>query len=251
MTRRLIAFDLDDTVTVSKSKVSDGMAQCVSDLLRRFDVAIISGGKFGQFKDQLIDHLSLDDEARARLHILPTSGTRYYRYHADGAEWLPEYVEDLSEEEKATIISVLVEAAAALDLAEAKTYGPVIEDRGSQITYSALGQLAPPELKYQWDPQATKKRALRDWAAPKLPNMSVRMGGSTSVDVTRIGVDKSYGMRRLIELNGLRMEDVLFFGDQLGEGGNDHPVLELGIECISVRNCEETEVAIRAILAAC
>ena len=144
---------------------------------------------------------------------------------------------------------MLTEGARQLGLWADRTYGDVIEDRGSQITFSALGQEAPSEVKYAWDPTLEKKRALRDLVAPLLPTMSVRMGGTTSIDVTRQGVDKSYGMRRLIEYNRLAYADVLFFGDQLQEGGNDHPVLTMGVDCISVRDCNETLVAIQTILA--
>lgn len=245
MRRRLIAFDLDDTVTVSKSLVTEAMADRIVSLLERFDVALISGGRFEQFDEQVLSHL--EQSNFERLHILPTSGTRYYRF-VDG-EWLAQYAEDLTETEKDVIIRVLERSAKELGLWEVETYGEVIEDRGSQITFSALGQQAPSELKYRWDPTQEKKRALRDHAAPLLPNMSVRMGGTTSIDVTREGVDKAYGMRRLMQATGLSEAEILFYGDQLREGGNDFPVKEMGIDTIEVAGCSETIVAIDSILA--
>jgi hypothetical protein len=55
--------------------------------------------------------------------------------------------------------------------------GDIIEDRGSQITFSALAQAAPPEAKYAWDPDGSKKRKLRDYAAARLADLEVRGGG--------------------------------------------------------------------------
>lgn len=247
MRRKLIAFDLDDTITVSKSTVTPAMAARLVALLGLFDVAIISGGRFEQFDRQLLSYMPAAPDVLDRLHVLPTSGTRYHRL-VDG-EWRALYAEDLSADEKADIVEVLTSTAHRLGLWESQVYGDVIEDRGSQVTFSALGQDAPPEAKYAWDPDDAKKRSLRDAAAHLLPGMSVRMGGRTSVDVTRQGIDKAYGMRRLLEATGLDKSAVLYFGDQLQPGGNDFPVKEMGIATVEVGGCAETLVAIDAVLA--
>lgn len=76
-----------------------------------------------------------------------------------------------------------------------ETWGPALEDRGSQVTYSALGQAAPVDAKLAWDPDNSKKEALRAYAAERLPDLEVRSGGSTSIDITKRGIDKAYGAR--------------------------------------------------------
>ena len=93
--------------------------------------------------------------------------------------------------------------------------GTILEDRGSQITFSALGQEAPLDAKRAWDPTGEKKAALRDAVAPLLPDLEVRSGGSTSVDITLKGVDKAYGMKRLAEMTGIALEEMIFVGDRL------------------------------------
>ncbi len=235
---RVLTFDLDDTLAVSKSKIDPRMADLLARLLDRVEVCIISGGRFEQFDTQVLQHLTLDDAARNRLHLMPTCGTRYYRW-SDGG-WREVYAEDLSTADRQRIVSVLTEGAKELGLWEAHPWGDIIEDRGSQITFSALGQSAPPEAKYGWDPDGSKKRALRVYAAERLPDLEVRGGGSTSVDVTRKGIDKAYGMRKLMEVLDLTMDDVLFIGDRLDEGGNDYPVRAMGVPCIAVSCWEET-----------
>ena len=64
-----------------------------------------------------------------------------------------------------------------LGLWEENPWGNIIEDRGSQITFSALGQEAPLDAKRAWDPDGTKKAALRDAVQPDVPELDVRGGG--------------------------------------------------------------------------
>ena len=242
----VLAFDLDDTLAVSKSRIDPAMAELLGRLLDRVEVCVISGGRFEQFDAQVLAHLDIDDARRRRLHLMPTCGTRYYRW--GGASWEPVYVEDLPEADKRRVIDALTEGARALGLWETQPWGDIIEDRGSQITFSALGQQAPAEAKYAWDPDGAKKRALRDWAAQRLPDLEVRGGGSTSIDVTRKGIDKAYGMRRLLERLELTVADVLFVGDRLDEGGNDYPVRAMGVPCLAVEGWPQTADYLRHLL---
>ncbi|WGD38659.1 HAD-IIB family hydrolase [Lysinibacter sp. HNR] len=236
---RLIAFDLDDTLAQSKSPVSPIIADLLRQLLRNHEVCVISGGNYPQFESQLLGSLdNLDDELLSKLHLMPTCGTQYYRY--TGGEWSQIYEERLSPEEASAATRALEVSARELGFWEARTWGTVIEDRGSQITFSALGQQAPIEAKKLWDADGRKKARLRDRVAEALPELEVRSGGSTSIDITRKGIDKAYGIRRLVEHSGIGLEDILFVGDRLDEGGNDYPVLALGVLCHAVEGWEDT-----------
>jgi len=247
--RRVLAFDLDGTLAVTKSPISTSVAVLLGRALEVFDVCVISGGAFHQFELQLIDRLHVDRCRLARLHLMPTSGTRYYRYDVAASGWNQQYAEDLAEDDKQRVVAVLEQGAAQLGFWEPAPHGEIIEDRGSQITFSALGQEAPPALKYAWDPDGAKKEALRRYAAERLPDLEVRAGGTTSIDVTRHGIDKAYGMRKLMALLDVDASEIVFFGDQLDEGGNDHPVTSVGIDTIAVRDSLDTEVALAAIIA--
>jgi phosphomannomutase len=243
---RVLAFDLDDTLAVSKSRIDEQMAQLLARLLGEVDVCIISGGRFEQFDTQVLRHLRLAEAARSRLHLMPTCGTRYYRW-IDGG-WGMVYAEDLSQPDKDRIIAALTQGAKDLGLWEPEPWGEIIEDRGSQITFSALGQSAPAARKYEWDPDGGKKERLRAYVAQRLPDLEVRGGGSTSIDVTRKGIDKAYGMRRLIDFLDLSLDQVLFIGDRLDEGGNDYPVKAMGIETIAVSRWQDTADLVRGFL---
>lgn len=247
--KKVLAFDLDDTLAITKSPISDQMAEVLSKILESFDVCVISGGRFEQFKIQIIDRLHLEPHKLSRLHLMPTCGTQYYRFNEIDETWVQQYAEDLTKEQKEKVFEVLEASARELGLWPTHPAGDVIEDRGTQITFSALGQQATPEDKYAWDPENTKKLAIRDLAAQSLPELEVRSGGTTSIDVTRIGIDKAYGMQKLIEALSIAKDDILFFGDKLEEGGNDYPVKEMGIDSLDVSRWEDTVNRLETILA--
>jgi len=232
-TARLVAFDLDDTLAASKSPLDPRMASLIVELLGAVEVCVISGGNFAQFELQLVDNLPLDHpDALARLHLMPTCGTQYFLFQDGG--WAAQYAENLSEEQKASALAAVEQEAKRLGFWESETWGPILEDRGSQITFSALGQAAPVDAKKAWDPSGEKKNALRSAVQELLPELEVRSGGSTSVDITRRGIDKAYGMRKLAEMTGIPLDDMLFVGDRLDPDGNDYPVKTLGVECVAL-----------------
>lgn len=245
---RLIAFDLDDTLAPSKSAVDPRMLAVFAHLLDRTTVAVISGGNFEQFETQLVSRLEdIDEAALERLHLLPTCGTRYERREA-GA-WRTVYRENLTPDESAAALTALREEAERLGLWESSPWGEILEDRGSQVTFSALGQRAPVASKHAWDPDGSKKNALRAAVAALLPELEVRSGGSTSVDITRRGIDKAYGMRKLEEHTGIPLGDMFFIGDRLDPEGNDYPVKALGVACHAVTGWEDTAEYLERLLA--
>lgn len=249
MSKKLIAFDLDDTLAITKSPITDRMSELLSLLLEKYEVCIISGGRFEQFNLQVIDRLTVNHLLLRKLHLMPTCGTRYYRYNEIEEAWQLQYHQDLTADQKKHIIDSLEKEARALGIWREKTWGPIIEDRGSQITYSALGQQAPPEEKYKWaEDNAEIKKTFRNKVAELCPELEVRLGGTTSVDVTRPGIDKAYGMKKLMEELEASKEDILFVGDRLEEGGNDYPVKAMGIECIAVEKWEDTALVIETLV---
>lgn len=244
---RLVAFDLDDTLAPSKSPLDPRMAGLLLELLDVVEVCIISGGQFGQFQMQVVDRLTgADPAALARLHLMPTCGTQYYRH--TGAAWDQVYAQNLTEDEKQRALAAVEGQARVLGLWETETWGPILEDRGSQITFSALGQAAPVAAKSAWDPTGSKKSSLREAVAALLPDLEVRSGGSTSVDITRKGIDKAYGMTRLADLTGIDLQEMLFVGDRLDEDGNDYPVKALGVPCHAVEGWEDTAAYLDTLL---
>lgn len=244
---RLVAFDLDDTLAPSKSPIDPRIGRLLLALAERVEVAIISGGQLQQFTSQVVERLPQTDAATLeRFHLMPTCGTQYYRLSPDGIETI--YALSLTDDEKTRALGAVEEEARRLDLWAAEPWGDILEDRGSQITFSALGQRAPLEAKMAWDPTGEKKNSLRDAVAARIPDLEVRSGGSTSVDITHRGIDKAYGMRRLAEETGIDLDDMLFVGDRLDEHGNDYPVLAMGVTCHAVEGWEQTAAFLDELL---
>lgn len=235
---QLIVFDLDDTLTESKQPLSFEMGQVLKRLLDEKYVAVMSGARLEQFIEQLISRLP-EDTHLTHLILLPTSGAEYVAYK-DG-EWTSEYSHTFTREEKQKIVSAFVETLQETGVQGGvkEVYGEQIEDRGAQITFSALGQEAPLQEKRTWDPRQEKRKKMVSVLASKLPGMSIRIGGTTSIDVTQEGVDKAYGIEELSRRTGVPVEDMLYIGDALYEGGNDAPVLRTKIATKQVSGPEE------------
>lgn len=242
--KQLIAFDLDGTLAESKQPIGEPMAAMLAKLLAVARVAVISGGDWPQFAAQLVSRLP-DGADLARLFILPTTGTKLYRC-ISGA-WQQIYADTFSPEESASVRAALDRAIADQGLDKDRCWGDRIEDRGSQFTFSGLGQHAPLDAKTAWDPDFAKRKRLQAALQRQLPELAINIGGSTSIDITRKGVDKAYGMRRLVEHSGIPAEAMLFLGDAIYPGGNDYPVAESGIDSIPVRDPAETMRIVEAI----
>jgi HAD superfamily hydrolase (TIGR01484 family) len=244
--KRLIVFDLDGTLAESKSSLDKEMTALLHDLLGIIKVAVISGGDWPQFEKQLLSNLP-NDECLENLSLLPTCGTKFYKYAA--GDWEKIYSEDFTEDEKEKIISSLKKAIGEAGFKVEKIWGETIEDRGSQITFSALGQQAPLEEKNKWDPDFTKRKKIKTILDPYISGFSVRLGGATSIDVTKPGIDKAYGIRKLRDTLGIAIQEMIFIGDALFPGGNDYPAEEAGVVSIRVKNPTESKRVIEAIVA--
>jgi phosphomannomutase len=243
--KNLVVFDLDGTLAESKAALDAEMAALLGRLLGVVKVAVISGGSWKQFTDQLLSNLA-DGEHLANLSLLPTCGTKFFQYNTS---WKERYSEDLTDKEKTQVVGALRKAVEGAGVKPEKTWGEQIEDRGSQITFSALGQQAPLEAKKKWDPDYAKRKKIKALLDGPLAAFSVRIGGATSIDVTKPGIDKAYGIRKLRDVLGVAIEEMLFIGDALFPAGNDYPAKEAGVVTIQVRDPDETKRVVEAIIA--
>jgi len=242
----LIAFDLDGTLAESKQPLQEPMGEALADLLGVAHVAVISGGDWPQFQKQVASRLPTRADL-SKLWLMPTTGTKLYTYR-DG-EWGAVYAELFDDATKAKILKAFDESLEATGFVPEKTWGERIEDRGSQITFSALGQEAPVAEKEHWDPKFEKRKVIQADLKQRLPGLSINMGGATSIDITQEGVDKAYGLKKLRDESGIALDKMMFIGDAIFPGGNDYPAKELGLDTVRVRDPEETISVVTAIVA--
>lgn len=243
--KKLIVFDLDGTLAPSKSSLDVEMASLLHDLLSIAKVAVISGGAWLQFEKQVLSNLP-QDGLLANLSILPTCGTQFFQY---AGQWKRLYAEDFTASEKEKIVRSLNKAVERAGFPIEETWGETIEDRGSQITFSALGQQAPLEDKAKWDADFAKRKKIKTILDTLIPEFSVRLGGATSIDVTKPGIDKAYGIKKLRDILGISVQEMIYVGDALFPGGNDYPAEEAGVISIPVKGPNETKRVIEAIIA--
>ncbi|OYW84101.1 hypothetical protein B7Z17_04625, partial [Candidatus Saccharibacteria bacterium 32-49-10] len=216
-------------------------------LLATTRVAVISGGAMPQFLSQIVTQLPNETNFN-NLYLLPTSGAVLYEYRNTG--WTKVYEELLTDDESRAIEAAMHESiteTGVIDLS-VPAHGERIEPRGSQVTLSALGQQAPLAEKLAWDPDRSKRELLRSAIAKRLPEFSVKIGGKTSVDVTKVGIDKAYGVRKLCEHIGVPEKDALYVGDELGPGGNYEAVCNTEAKTQSVKDPVETAHLIEKLL---
>lgn len=246
---KCVVFDLDGTLVESKQALKPDMAERLRRLLRLYDVAVISGGAWPQFQSQLLAYLNLTKEEAARLFLFPTSATSFYLY-LDNA-WQAMYAEVLPPDDRDRIFAAFKQALADTKFEQPKrTWGPQLEDRGTQVTFSALGQQAPVQAKKAWDPTFEKRLIVMERLVQLLPDFEVRTGGSTSIDVTKKGIDKKYGIEQIERHLGIPITEMVFVGDALFPGGNDHAVKATGVATVAVVGPAETLSFIDGLLTA-
>ncbi|MCL1876619.1 HAD-IIB family hydrolase [Candidatus Saccharibacteria bacterium] len=252
--KKVLSFDVDQTLNIAKTPIKPEMAKLLVECLDRFEIAPISGQKYDQFLIQIVDPLKeagVTDEQLARLHLFVTQGTRYYRYNVAKKDWDLGYQYDLTPEQVEKMTYAIETAAKELGYWESDKVpadDEIIENRVSQVTFSALGQKASPEIKYPWDPDMKKREKIVARAQELAPEFMFEIGGTTSINAALPGTNKVFGMTHLLEELKVTMDEVLYFGDMTQPGGNDYPVVEMGFDTITVRDWEETANVLRGIL---
>lgn len=245
---KLIVFDLDGTLAPSKEDMDQEMALFFRQLLEHKQVAVIGGGKYELFQQHLLAKLGAAEDLFKNLFLFPTTATSFYRYGSDG--WQPVYSEELLTDEKKMIFEAFEKTFAELNYHPDDVYRSVVEDRGSEITFSALGQDAPLDLKAEWKEEyGDIKLKMVKILEGYLPDFEVRAAGYTSIDVTRKGIDKEYGIKQINKYLGVSFDQMIFIGDALFPGGNDSAVLRTAVPCIEVSGPEDTKRIIKYLLA--
>lgn len=251
--KKVLCFDVDQTLNVAKTPITEQMAKTLIECTKDYVLAPISGQKYEQFIIQIIEPMQAagaTPEQLSKVHLFVTQGTRYYRYDAKKEDWELVYQYDLTDEQIEKMTNAMEQAVKELGYwVELEDKDDVIvENRISQVTYSALGQKASPEAKYPWDPDHKKRNAIAKRAKELAPEFEYEVAGTTSINITLPGTNKKFGMTHLMEELKVSMDEVLYFGDMTQPGGNDYPVVEMGFDTLTVRDWEETDNILRGIL---
>ena len=244
--KRLVIFDLDGTLAQSKSPITPSMAVLLRGLLEKTKVGIISGASYGQLASQFVRHMHAEPKELAHLYLLPANGSALYVYENG---WKKQYEHLFSSAEAAEVMSAIEYALTESKIELPYPFGERTENRGSQITFSALGQNAALGLKKDWDPDQKKRLIIREILDKKLNDkFSISIGGTTSVDITKKGFDKHFGIDELTKLLKIPKESTVYVGDALYPGGNDESAIAAGVDTVKVKGPEDTEEWIKQFL---
>ncbi len=258
LNKDLVVFDLDGTLAKTKSPMDKEMGNLIVKLLSQKKVAVIGGGKYQLFEYQLLEPLKKLKYPRKllkNLYLFPATSTSFYRYNKG---WQKVYAHLLPKSTAEKITKAFHEVFTEIGYQHPKkTYGPIIEYRGTQVTFSALGQEVVAilgrakgvALKDKWKKENTPlKLKIAKLVQKKLPELEVHAAGHTSIDVTKKGIDKAYGVRQINKYLKIPISKMVFIGDAIFPGGNDYAALKSGIEYVAVDEPEETKKIIRKIL---
>jgi hypothetical protein len=242
--KKLVSFDSDGTIQLTKSKIDDEMAHLLDELAKRYKVNVISGTGIDYLKPNVLDLLVPNEN----VTVSPTCGTRFVALK-DG-EYTELYKEALSDEEIKTIMAAFDYAMDKAGHHPEQFWGEIVENRETQVTFSALGQRAPSDAKLAYDPDLSKRKQIAAYLREKISDdqYDIKIAGTTSVDITRKGINKAYGIRKLAEYYDITLNEIVFVGDRLDEIGNDYPVAEIGVDSIWVKDQAETKQVIQALI---
>lgn len=201
-----VVFDIDGTLSESKTDISSDMAAALSELLSIKKVGIISGGRLEQMEKQVVNKIP-SKEYFSNLILMPTGGAAMYEWSDISKTWKETYAHPLEENEREEIMKTLKGILKEFKLDRLPLYGTRIEDRGTGITYSALGQRATLDEKTGFDPDGSKRRLVVSALEKKLPQFTATIGGLTSIDVTKKGIDKAFGVTEFSKKSAYRSKE--------------------------------------------
>jgi phosphomannomutase len=222
-------FDLDDTVTLSRSLIDDDMHELMHALPH--NIIVISGGQYSQINKQLRD---------VPAYRLGQNGNQ--AYHREGYVLWEERLLPHHEDAIRSHIEALKNVASH----KVRNEHDLVEHRGSQISYSLIGHNEDTITKKSFDPDREKRLALLSEVPFESDEVEVRIGGTTCFDYFIKGKHKGFNIERLIHHEGWDKSHCLYFGDALSPGGNDEAVIGV-INTVPVRDHRDTYNKLREL----
>lgn len=182
------------------------------------DVIVVSGAQGSQMTRQL------PVSAAGKYFKLSQNGN-----HATARDGTVLWSERFSTEQVKLVIDFIALLRNELKI-HVSNENDLIENRGSQVSYSLLGHSEVFEKKKAFDPDASYRKSILARHAAELSalasaGMEVTVGGTTCLDIFLLGKNKGYHVPRLIEHEGWKREESIYIGDALAPGRNDETVI--------------------------
>ena len=210
---KLIAFDLDGTLTQHKTPLSPEHREVLEKLQKKYTLIMVGAGQCRRIFNQL---------GEFPIDIIGNYGMQYAKYNSEtkDIEMVYDIQETCNKEETEKKVNFLREKHGFTEYA-----GENVEYHISGcITFPILGTKAKAEDKLAFDPDRSKRRAFYDEVKSLFPEYNVFVGGSSSFDMAPMPYNKYYALDKYCKENGIAHNEVVFVGDDYGLGGNDESV---------------------------
>ena len=257
---RLLAFDLDNTLTDTHTNLTPEMASILTKLWQKYNIVIITARKKHQIISKFLIPLKTILKQKCNKNIKHLSLKHLYVSGNTGAMLLeyilPNKIEfnrnnvnkylttiyqyKITKHDRETIKTILLQTAKKLSLIPSKTHGHHFAEDESSITFTLLGVQAPKAEKLRFDPTKEKRQKLLQIVKPLLKDVEIHIAGTTSLDIVPKGITKVTALKHMANLLNITKNQILFFGDSFSPGGNDYPIKKAGYKVIQVKNWEHT-----------
>ena len=221
--KKLIGFDLDGTLSQHKTPIGEANRQTLEKLARRYRLLMLGAGACSRIYAQLREF---------PIEIIGNYGLQ----HSVIRNGRFELVEDRVCEADRPRVEELVTGLRRKFHLENFAGNNVEFHASGVITFPLLGTAARQEDKLAYDPDRKKRRAMLADVCEAFAGYNVFIGGSSSFDISPAGYDKYHALMNFCRDNGIRPDEVIYVGDDFGEGGNDSPVRLGGIDCIEIED---------------
>lgn len=220
---KLIAMDLDGTLSQHKSPLPPENLETLRQLRQRYKLLMVGAGQCQRIFRQM---------GGFPIDIIGNYGLQYTAWR--DAPGQPELVRDLrfdcdvpSVEKRVTYLRE--------KYGYTRFAGKSVEYHPSGcVTFAILGTDASLEDKLAFDPDKKKRRVMYQEVVALFPEYRVFIGGSSSFDMAPCPYDKYYALDLYCREQGFTHDQVVFFGDDYMPGGNDAAVKESDFSFVAV-----------------
>ena len=221
---RLVALDMDGTVTQHRTPLEAANRQALDSIARRWRLVFIGAGSCARIHRQLGFYPT---------DIIGNYGMEEGFYDHAAKELRVRKGEPVS---PAARDEVLARAASLRERFGFESYaGDSVEFHASgMLTFALLGTKADIADKLAFDPDRAKRRPMLAGVKQAFPEYTVFLGGSSSFDIVPRPYNKLYALTRYLKAVGIAEDQVVFFGDDFGPGGNDEQVYTSDIAFVPV-----------------
>lgn len=233
--KKYIFFDLDNTLTRSRTPVTPSMAKLLVQLAKGHEVFVVSGANAKQIA------LQLGPKLKGKYWSMGQNGNACFRPNGElvwenKMNWLEKYE-----------VFAYAHKIFSAKLFPHKDKYDLLEDRGCQISYSFIGHHEDVSQKEKFDPDHKKRAMVLKKFPFKSKTVEVKIAGTTCFDFFIKGSNKGSNIKMLYETMGWKKDECLYVGDALFKGGNDESVIGI-IPTKEVRNPLDTEEVIKSII---